>query len=403
MEEYTGETYPDGLGYGKVAVWDTSVLFVVASSRAPHLCIDGGRPLTMQSVPHSRYWFRLEHVQPGRLHSYRFGLGGEWTAWADFASYSPDSYEMESARRGSLSDKRTVHSRSYPGASTDYWVYANNGIDERRGAPLMVWHDGNSQATTSDLFAGTRMQIVTDNLAHLGLMPPMVHLLVAPSAAGEEVDRYPTRERPTRMRSLQYDAVSARFGHYLIDEVIPHAEKCVKIRADSYSRGAAGISSGGISSFNLAWFHPERFSRVHSVVGSFTGLQWAVDENLTGGFMFPHMVRRDPARNIRVWLSGGTNDHEIGVHGNRDLFLAGSWPLNNIAMANALKLRGYDFHFRFGDCHHGSAQEALDLPESLAWLWRDYDPERTRQTFEQEPSERAKPVYRVAVSNRDSR
>jgi hypothetical protein len=26
----------------------------------------------------------------------------------------------------------------------------------------------------------------------------------------------------------------------------------------------------------------------------------------------------------------------------------GSWPLKNIQLANALKTRGYDFHFRFG-------------------------------------------------------
>jgi len=24
----------------------------------------------------------------------------------------------------------------------------------------------------------------------------------------------------------------------------------------------------------------------------------------------------------------------------------------------------------------------LDLPESLAWLWRDYDPAKTEQTYE---------------------
>jgi enterochelin esterase family protein len=92
-------------------------------------------------------------------------------------------------------------------------------------------------------------------------------------------------------------------------------------------------------------------------------------------------------------MSGGTNDHELA---------RGSWPLSNIELANALKLNGYDFHFRFGAGHHGVAQAALDLPESLAWLWRDYDPDRTEQTFEQEPSEREKPPFRVRIANRDA-
>ena len=80
----------------------------------------------------------------------------------------------------------------------------------------------------------------------------------------------------------------------------------------------------------------------------------------------------------------------------------GSWPLPNILLANALKLNGYDFRFRFGEGHHHPAQAALDLPESLAWLWRDYDPDRTEQIFEQEASEREQPPFRVRIVNRDA-
>ena len=48
-----------------------------------------------------------------------------------------------------------------------------------------------------------------------------------------------------------------------------------------------------------------------------------------------------------------------------------SWPLNNILLANSLKLRGYDFHFRYGEGNARNRASALNLPESLAWLWRD--------------------------------
>jgi hypothetical protein len=100
--------------------------------------------------------------------------------------------------------------------------------------------------------------------------------------------------------------------------------------------------------------------------------------------------------------SDGANDMEVGPNGRPDLFVAGSWPLNNIQLANALKLRGYDFRFRFGEGFHSGGQAGLDLPESLAWLWRDYDPDRNEQAFEQEPSEREKPVFRVRVANRET-
>jgi hypothetical protein len=50
-------------------------------------------------------------------------------------------------------------------------------------------------------------------------------------------------------------------------------------------------------------------------------------------------------------------------------------------MANALKLSGYDFHFSFGKGTHNVAQGASEFPESLTWLWRDYNPEKTQQTL----------------------
>ena len=37
---------------------------------------------------------------------------------------------------------KTLASKIYPGMSANYWVYVNPGADTTRGAPLMVWQDG---------------------------------------------------------------------------------------------------------------------------------------------------------------------------------------------------------------------------------------------------------------------
>jgi hypothetical protein len=71
-------------------------------------------------------------------------------------------------------------------------------------------------------------------------------------------------------------------------------------------------------------------------------------------------------------------------------------------MANSLKLKDYDFHFRFGTAVHGGAQAGLDLPESLTWLWRDYDPKKTSQEYQMDAAEKEKPFFRVTISNRDA-
>ena len=105
---------------------------------------------------------------------------------------------------------------------------------------------------------------------------------------------------------------------------------------------------------------------------------------------------------MRVWMLDGTNNIEVDSNGRQDLYAAGSWPLNNIQLANALQTRGYDFHFRFGTATHSSVQGGMDLLESLSWLWRGYDPEKADANFEQEATERAKPIYRVQIANRDA-
>jgi enterochelin esterase-like enzyme len=170
-------------------------------------------------------------------------------------------------------------------------------------------------------------------------------------------------------------------------------EKTYRLRKDAYSRAVAGASSGAICAMNVAWYFSGQFSRVLSHIGSFTGIQWLPEKGQDGGYIVSHRMRRDTRKNLRVWLSDGSDDIE-----NQ----AGSWPLNNIQLANALKMKGYDFHFRFGESAHAIAQGALDLPESLVWLWRDYDPAKSGQVYEMEEAERAKPLFRVKIANREA-
>jgi enterochelin esterase family protein len=373
------------------AVWGQDFLFTVASDKSPTISVDRQPPEPMTRVPDSNFWFKRATLRLGTTHNYNYFVDGASIGAGDVAAYNPDSYPLPGARPGTLSPMRTLPSTIYPGMTANYWVYANAGIDTTRGAPLMVWQDGNNIAPQQDLLQ-LRLQIVSDNLVHRKLIPPMVHVLVAPGSGGEATG--------SAMRSIQYDTVSDRYGRYLLQEVLPDVEKTYKLRQDAYSRAISGLSSGAIAAFNAAWYFPDKFSRVLSHIGSYTALQWHPEQHLDGGYIVSCNVRRDSKRNIRVWMSDGENDIESDVN-PREL-TAGSWPLSNIQLANALKLRDYDFHFRFGVGMHSIAQGALDLPESLAWLWREYDPQRTEQTYEMEATERAKPIFRVTIQNRDS-
>jgi enterochelin esterase family protein len=140
---------------------------------------------------------------------------------------------------------------------------------------------------------------------------------------------------------------------------------------------------------------PDQFSRVISWIGSFTSIQWKEDPALAdGGQDYPEKVLRESHRNLRVWLQDGAEDMELEKYG--------SWPLANLRLANALKLQDYDFHLSFGEGTHNRGQGAAEFPEEMIWLWRDYDPSKTVQTYEMEPSEKSKALFRVSITNRET-
>jgi enterochelin esterase family protein len=378
--------------HGGTAVWGQDYLFVsdltvgpknepVAASSAG-VSIDMQPPLAMEKIPTSTLWMRLVKMRVGVTHAYQYFADGKPVGnRTDLAGYNPDSYPQRGVPKGKLSDKQTIVSKIYDGMKADYWYYASPGVDPNVPAPLMVWQDG--QGIIAGDLAKLRLFTVTENLVAQKLIPPMVHILIAPGFSPDS----------KTMRSIEYDTVSDRYDRFLLEEVLPEVEKVYKLRPDGYSRGIAGESSGGICSLNAAWFMPEKFARVHSTIGSYTSIQWHPEDKLDGGNLYPFMVRKLPKRNIRIWMSDGADDLENNH---------GSWPLQNIELANSLKMREYDFHFRFGAATHDSAQAALDLPESLAWLWRGYDPAKTSDEFTMEPAEKDKPYYRVTISNRDS-
>ncbi len=357
----------------------------------------------MVRVSDTNYWIQVSRVNPGRTYTFSYIVGGATIATSDVPVYGPLSYDIPSVKRGTLVARRTLRSSVYEGGSTDYAIYCNPGVDVAGGAPVMIWHDGAGYLEPTDLIRH-RLQIVSDRLVAAGAIPPMVHLLIDPSSPAKPLTPdYPGQSLRAAMRSYQYDAFTPEYGKHLLSELLPDAASIVRLRTDGYSVGSAGLSSGGICAFKLAWFAPSHFSRVLSGIGSFTPLYWQKGGEESSGMIISHCVRVAAKRNIRIWLSEGMNDIEVGGNGRADLLRGGSWPLSNIALANALKVRDYDFHFRYGDAHHNHAQTALDLPEALSWLWRDYDPAMTDALFTQEERERSQPLFRVRLANRDGR
>jgi enterochelin esterase-like enzyme len=312
-----------------------------------------------------------------------------------------DALVQPGVRTGTLSEKLTLRSHIYDGMVSDYWIYVPAEYDPKTPAAVMVFQDGEGYINRKGDHPALT---VLDNLIAKKQIPVIIGVFTNPGDISGSpgtptftfVDGYGKKWDRTlkdSMRSTEYDTVSDRYARFLREELLPVVAKKYNLRQDGYSHAITGLSSGGICSFNAGWQMPDYFSRVISWIGSFTAIQWHENAKVAdGGQDFPEKILREDHRNLRVWLQDGSNDQENPKYG--------SWPMANIRMANALKLKGYDFHFSFGKGPHSAGEGGAEFAEEMTWLWRGYDPGKTSETFAQEPAEAAKPPFRVGIVNR---
>jgi enterochelin esterase-like enzyme len=241
---------------------------------------------------------------------------------------------------------RTLPSEVFPGTTRDYYVYVPAQYDPGTPAALMVFQDGHAYVKADGDF---RVPIVFDNLIHQKAMPVTIGVFIDPGHRGSERPENPFRNSN---RSVEYDDLSERYARFLIEEIIPELRKSYALADDARLRAIAGLSSGGICAFTVAWQRPDVFHKVVSHIGSFT--------NIRGGHEYPAFIRRDAKRDIKVFLQDGSNDLDNDF---------GNWWLANLQMASALDFRGYDYRFVRGTGGHDGKHGGAILPETLRWLW----------------------------------
>lgn len=273
----------------------------------------------------------------------RTARSGQVEAYAD----PPELTERATVPKGKLTKQPPWESKIYPNTKRDWWVYVPAQYKADQPACVMVFQDGGGYVG----FVPT----VFDNLIWEHQMPVTVAVFINPGSGRGEDGR--------GQRSVEYDTLSDRYARFLLEEILPEVEKTVKLRHDPESRAIAGISSGGICAWTVAWERPDAFHRVLSWVGSFTNIASGKTRR-EGGHNYEALIRKTPRKPIRVFLQDGANDLD-NANGN--------WPLANQQMAKALEFAHYDYKFVFGQGFHSNRHGRALLPESLRWLWRGYD------------------------------
>jgi enterochelin esterase family protein len=258
-----------------------------------------------------------------------------------------DSKVQTGVPQGEVVKKSFASSQVFPGTTRDYWVYVPKQYSGEKPANLVVFQDGGGVVKPD---GSTRGPVVLDNLIAKGEIPVTVGVFINPgNIAGSKPG---TAARSNR--SYEYDSLGDRYARFLEEELLPEALAGLNVIKDPSGRLIAGVSSGGICAFTVAWERPGQFGRVLSGIGSFT--------NIRGGYVYPAEVRKTKAspKPIKVWLQEGESDVN-------NLF--GHWPLSNQDLAAALKFAGYEHRLEMtGGGHSGASTGAL-LPDALRWLF----------------------------------
>jgi enterochelin esterase-like enzyme len=283
----------------------------------------------------------------------------------------PDSEQHDGVPHGRL-ESFVWTSEVFKGTVRDCWVYIPSQYDGTHPAAVMVFQDGGGY---QDVKGSWRVPIVFDNLINKKEMPVTIGIFINPG--NDPVKNPPVKpgdvkpetkpgEKPKKRpgasnRSFEYDTLSDQYSRFLLEEILPEVSKRynLKLTNDPEGRAIAGLSSGAICAFTVAWQHPESFRKVVSSIGSFT--------NIRGGGAYPDLIRQAEKKPIRVALQDGSNDLQNSF---------GKWFEANQAMAAVFKEKGYDYQFIAGDGGHTAKHGGSIFPDTMRWIWRDYTPKQ---------------------------
>jgi enterochelin esterase-like enzyme len=319
---------------------------------------DGSFSLPLERIGESELFVGTVRLTEGRSFIWRLEVDGKPLNLPDtqvrrpppqFEIYTtdPDSLPKPNVPKGKLTQMPRWQSNIFAGTTRDWWVYVPAQYTPEKPACVMVFQDGNGYKD----FVPT----VFDNLIANEDMPPTVGIFIQPGTFGVQ---------GRSNRSFEYDTLSDQYARFLLEEILPEVEKTTKLRHDPAARAIAGISSGGICAWTVAWERPQEFSKVLSWVGSFTNIA-SGKTGREGGHNYEAMVRKTPKKPIRVFLQDGSSDLD-NANGN--------WPLANQTLAKSLAYAGYDYKFVFGEGFHSNKHGRAIMPDSLRWLWRGVKP-----------------------------
>ena len=261
----------------------------------------------------------------------------------------PDSLPQPGVPQGRLEKFAWNTSRIYPGTERDCWIYVPAQYDAAKPACVLVVQDGEAHWQPERRW---RIPTILDNLIHQGAIPVLIGIFINPGVVPSPVAGAVARNN----RSFEYDSLGDRYARFLLEEILPEVGRRYRLAPDGQSRAIMGGSSGAFCAFNAAWERPDAFSRVLSIVGSYTAMR--------GGHTLAPLIRLTEPKPLRVFLESGAADFKM---------FCGDWWTANLEMLAALEYAGYEVNHAWAEqAGHDDFHSSMVFPAALRWLWQDY-------------------------------
>jgi enterochelin esterase family protein len=226
------------------------------------------------------------------------------------------SFSLPTLSAQGISRQTSIRSHEY-GRDRRMWVYTPPGYDAKRKDPypLLIMFDG-AEAIDPNMMD---MPSTLDSLLAAKAAPAFVAVFIDDSAGA--------------VRSAELGN-SAKFGRFMVNEVIPFVRKSWNVTHDPHRTIVTGSSAGGIASANLALFHPDIFGNVISQSGAF----WRGNEGSNSGpwEWLTSQYASLPKKDVRFVMDVGALETSKVLGGSGPVFIEANRRLRDV-----LQSKGY--------------------------------------------------------------
>jgi enterochelin esterase-like enzyme len=227
--------------------------------------------------------------------------------------------------------------------------------------PLLLLNDGQDNAAV-------RVKETLKQLVSGGLIQEVI---VAGVRAGDRMQEYGVASKPDY---LKRGAKAKAYTKYIISELVPYLLYKYPIDPSASQHAIGGYSMGGLSALDIAWNHPDVFTKV----GVFSGSLWwrrrdskSLLYSDNRDRIMHQLIRNGKLKpNLKFWFQTGTHDEQSDRNKNGVIDSID----DTLDLIAELTKKGYrPFHdiqyLEMKDGKHNAGTWAEAMPHFLKWAF----------------------------------